>query len=66
MITFNNGLKNVRELSFLKLETLMVEPQRQIICRAATIFLLFDSMQFDFLPLRFDYFDSIHWLDEKQ
>ena len=31
MLTFNNGLKNVREWSFLKLETLMVEWQRQII-----------------------------------
>ena len=34
--------------------------------RAATILLLFDSMRFDFLPLRFDFFDSIHWSDEKQ
>jgi len=39
---------------------------RQGETRAATIFLLFDSMRFDFLPLRFDFFDSIHWSDEKQ
>jgi len=61
---FVEGL-NFSTISLLTIKALFCLSDNQPI-RAATIFLLFDSMRFDFLSLRFDFFDSIHWSDEKQ